>query len=506
MIDGDPGAELTVSPRPDGSGLVNRAGFNLALFGETVQSGNSNINNSNTRTITWDSDVVVLAGPQPELIVGPDGKVVRASNITVNGIDTPAVGTDLLSVAGYGGNIVVADIYNDDDNGDVVFEAIGGAINESFTNVNDAGGHFWALFTFKQSFEEVRITNESSGDLIINTIDVELPRRQSVARPPQHGRPRQRRAHAVRPRLHRRARPDRHQEPELVRHRPEGHGLGVLLALQFPGAAAIENPIGETRILTTGGDIRTAGSGMIIRTNTLGDPFAAVLAKDFERLSGYVFTGAVIFATNGSAADSITLSGGAGWIALVGLEVGDLVKLTGAGGNSDVYQVADIVGATLTLNTLESVTAGAMTDVTVTPFHGIEATAGNVGTAATRVRVDLVRSTDRDEHLYGEAGVDLALSISGRLRLDPGEVGNDFLANPLAASICSPQRTTPTSSSGPHMSTPRSSRASACASRSRVRGTISPTGSSSGPTTRLARHSSSHPSTTARSPGTPPTR
>ena len=42
----------------------------------------------------------------------------------------------------------------------------------------------------------------------------------------------------------------------------------------------IENPIGETRILNTGGNIVSAGTWAIIRTNTLGNQFATLLAGE----------------------------------------------------------------------------------------------------------------------------------------------------------------------------------------------------------------------------------
>src|SRR6185436_3995311 len=48
----------------------------------------------------------------------------------------------------------------------------------------------------------------------------------------------------------------------------------------FPGSAGIENPAGETRILTTRGNI-ISNPDVIIRTRTLGDPAARVLPKDF---------------------------------------------------------------------------------------------------------------------------------------------------------------------------------------------------------------------------------
>ena len=61
----------------------------------------------------------------------------------------------------------------------------------------------------------------------------------------------------------------------------KGTGLAA-----FTGAAGIENPIGETRILNTRGDIKAFSAGVEIRTQTLGDPDAPVLPKDFERIAG----------------------------------------------------------------------------------------------------------------------------------------------------------------------------------------------------------------------------
>jgi hypothetical protein len=107
----------------------------------------------------------VNVGPTPELIVGSDGRIVRAINVTVNGVFEPTPGTLLT------GQVNVGNIYNDDDSGDIVMEAIGGTITESFSDKN-SGTHFWGTFTFEQSFDEVRITNESSLDLVINTIDL----------------------------------------------------------------------------------------------------------------------------------------------------------------------------------------------------------------------------------------------------------------------------------------------------------------------------------------------
>src|SRR5262249_45353569 len=105
----------------------------------------------------------------PELIVDQDGKVVRATNITVNDIPNPAVGTQLA------GAVNVGPIYNNGEDGDVVFEAkanktTDGTITQQSGEVTN--GHFWGTFFFHDNLNEVPITNEPALNLIINSIDL----------------------------------------------------------------------------------------------------------------------------------------------------------------------------------------------------------------------------------------------------------------------------------------------------------------------------------------------
>src|SRR5262249_62393940 len=58
---------------------------------------------------------------------------------------------------------------------DVVMEAkatktADGRITQDSAALTD--GHFWGTFTFQENFDQVRITNESPGDLILDTIDL----------------------------------------------------------------------------------------------------------------------------------------------------------------------------------------------------------------------------------------------------------------------------------------------------------------------------------------------
>src|SRR5262249_13522813 len=120
------------------------------------------------RNISWSSDVVISSGPTPELIVNSSGDVVRATNITVNGIANPAVGAHLTGPNNTD-DITVGDIVND-DTGDIVMESKDGTITETFTDTS--ASKYWSTFFYKENFDEVRITNESPGRLILNTINV----------------------------------------------------------------------------------------------------------------------------------------------------------------------------------------------------------------------------------------------------------------------------------------------------------------------------------------------
>src|SRR5262249_2500182 len=200
-VDGDPGVTVFAGPRPLGgqtvaandpeaTTLVTRPGFErLALFVEAAHNGTKD-ENDKTRNINWDSDVVISAGPSPELVVRPDGQVIRPNNTTVNRTNNPAPGTQRTGLNGHQ-DINVADVYNHGDSGQVVMEAKAddsgdGTITQSFTNfVSYPGGvnfpngvvhpdvvksKYWGTFFFNDNFDSVRITNESAANLVINNI------------------------------------------------------------------------------------------------------------------------------------------------------------------------------------------------------------------------------------------------------------------------------------------------------------------------------------------------
>ncbi|HLL09613.1 MAG TPA: hypothetical protein VK570_01035, partial [Rubrivivax sp.] len=118
LVDADPGVVVTVAPRPSAatssavppSPLSTFGGFDhLALL---AKANNSNLDPSNgnikqeQRSIHWDADIVVQAGPAPELYVREDGTIDRAVNITVNGVPHPAPNSAT------GAQIEVGDIAN----------------------------------------------------------------------------------------------------------------------------------------------------------------------------------------------------------------------------------------------------------------------------------------------------------------------------------------------------------------------------------------------------------
>src|SRR5262249_25956586 len=101
----------------------------------------------------------------------------------------------------------------------------------------------------------------------------------------------------------------------------------------------IDNPIGETRILNTGGNIVTGPNGTyFIRTNRLGDPAQATVNADFEDQPSGQFKGSVSFADNGANPDTITRTDNASWITN-GFKVGDLIQIEGPN-NPGVYEIA----------------------------------------------------------------------------------------------------------------------------------------------------------------------
>ena len=75
----------------------------IALYVQAeTNAGDAVDHTSQPRQVDWNADVVIYEGPSPYLVIAPDGTVLHAVNITVDGIHNPAPGTDVS-----GGPIVV---------------------------------------------------------------------------------------------------------------------------------------------------------------------------------------------------------------------------------------------------------------------------------------------------------------------------------------------------------------------------------------------------------------
>ncbi|MBK8017635.1 MAG: right-handed parallel beta-helix repeat-containing protein [Betaproteobacteria bacterium] len=168
LVDADPGATVSAGPRlfpvagvppADVTPLQQPAGFDrLALFVEIdAEDG--------TRDIDWDSNVVLLSGPSPNLIVGPDGRIVKAINVSVAGVGS-AIGSFVDPDAN--GNFFVDPIINDNDRGQALFRANDASTNGTIETALANG----PLFTFRETYQKVDILNQSALDMNIQDIEV----------------------------------------------------------------------------------------------------------------------------------------------------------------------------------------------------------------------------------------------------------------------------------------------------------------------------------------------
>jgi len=143
---GIPTEDETVGIGGAGNALQDPGGFpHLALFARADGTEGDN-------QIDWNSDLVVLSGPVPRLHVNSNGDIVKAINVTINGGQN-AVGSS-VGVSSFS----VDNIANEDP-GEVLFQA--GAIT--------GAGSTW---DFRDSFDLVKILNESSRTMTVNNIDV----------------------------------------------------------------------------------------------------------------------------------------------------------------------------------------------------------------------------------------------------------------------------------------------------------------------------------------------
>ena len=158
------GARLQTAPRAnsdtplrkmDGSDpLTSLTGYDhLALL---VQADDKNLKNvdpaSQARSIRWDADVEISAGPSPEVLIDQNGNVVKEIGATVD-LSQP-------------GKAIVGDI-GGGSGGQVLF------ISDKITNdTPDAGNDLKALFQFDETYTGITIINKSGLELDINNINV----------------------------------------------------------------------------------------------------------------------------------------------------------------------------------------------------------------------------------------------------------------------------------------------------------------------------------------------
>ena len=159
-------ANAPASPLVTLPGQPNAAHLVLYVQAENpnrVESTDGGI--TQTRIIDWNSDVVVNSGPDPYLLVDSQGKVVKAVNVTVNGVANPNIGTT------YTGTITVGDIRNT-GSGDIWMTSAAGTIQGGCASNPPAGTHCWGTFTFHENFRTVTLLNNSTFDLVVGDIDV----------------------------------------------------------------------------------------------------------------------------------------------------------------------------------------------------------------------------------------------------------------------------------------------------------------------------------------------
>ena len=223
----------------------------LALFVESDYSDMPGASNSEkiggdkiTRGITWNSDVVVFGGQAPELVIDADGKIKTAIGVTV---DTPPKGRD----GAVSGDFTVNDIANPGA-GQVLFLSNGGVIDGS------ASPSQWSRFEFRDNLEKVTLTNYSPYSMTVNDINVLNDQSQPII-------------NLVADKSSILFDIERSVSPTLIDIQNLGAGGIILNGL-------IENPIGETHILNTGGGVLSShprdvagadGRKSLIRTNVL---------------------------------------------------------------------------------------------------------------------------------------------------------------------------------------------------------------------------------------------
>jgi hypothetical protein len=253
-VNGLAGATVIAGPQS----LANPVALDVEAHGHPSDDVSTDGSHQDSHTIDWSANAIIYQGVSPTLVVNSSGLVTDANNASVElgqgtGFQTFA-GISVDPIANAGGSQVV---FNTD-----VFGIIG------------LSGNVVPTFEFRENFQQVDITNLSNEDLFINEIDV-INRNLT---PPQVTL----QAGAIGLQFN-----IQHDfTPTLVDIKNFGSGDIVLAgnplsAIHQITHSLIENPIGDTRILNTGGNIRAIAAFSNIRTNTMGNQFAPLLPGDF---------------------------------------------------------------------------------------------------------------------------------------------------------------------------------------------------------------------------------
>ena len=237
------GVTIIAGPRIPGDTALDTTDLgvltSLALLAEITSP-----DPGSTRSITWNADVVLQSGPSPTLVVNSDGLVTKAVNLTVDGGQGVGYNT--------GGTFKIDDIIND-DRGQAMFKSNGAA-----TIAETASGY--PLFTFRDTYKTVRLTNESDHNMQVSKVIVAnrteiTPQHEVFVRVSNDGAFEFDVTHEWKPTL------VTVENTETTDPAPSLHPF-----IEFTNE--VDNPIGITIIHNALGDIFSSGAG-VVRTDSL---------------------------------------------------------------------------------------------------------------------------------------------------------------------------------------------------------------------------------------------
>ena len=133
------------------------------------------------RDIFWESTVIMLGEPNPELVIDATGKIVKIVNVIVTDENGTAYGLD--STIGAGHQIHVGDIQYD-RGGLARFRA------NDLTGAPDS--RIWGnagLFDYQETWDYVRILSSSDRTLVLHLIDVVNGKQSPMSRDRRRRRP-----------------------------------------------------------------------------------------------------------------------------------------------------------------------------------------------------------------------------------------------------------------------------------------------------------------------------